>query len=302
MPARKDPDASVSVPCFYGAELRFKREQAGLTLEQLAEGSFRGISFLSQIERGERRMPEDLAKHVDERLGTDGFFQRRCEDAAKARRVGIAEYFADVAEMERLARTIKDWAPMFVPGLLQTRAYATAITRAAMPRASDTEVEEIVGARLGRARLFTSEEPPKFWAVLDELIIRRRVLPPAGMAELLDHIAEVVRATRSIVQIVPETAATHPFMMGMTRIMTFLDAPPLVYTEGLHSSQVIDYPALVMEYRESYDLLRAAALPPEASLAMIEAAAEDYRNEAQQQHRPELRAVAQEQLQQRDRR
>jgi transcriptional regulator with XRE-family HTH domain len=300
VPARKDPDASVSVPCFYGAELRYKREQAGLTLEQLAEGSFRGISFLSQIERGERRMPEDLAKHVDERLGTDGFFQRRCADAAKARQVGIAAYFADVAELETLARTIEDWAPMFVPGLLQTRAYATAITRSAMPRASDVDIEEIVGARLDRARLFAGESPPKFWAVLDESVIRRRVLPPAGMAELLDHIAEVVRATRSIVQIVPETAATHPFMMGMTRIMTFFDAPPLVYTEGLHSSQVIDYPALVMEYRESYDLLRAAALPPEASLAMIEAAAEDYRNEAQQQHRPELRAVAQEQLQQRD--
>ncbi|MFE5819863.1 Scr1 family TA system antitoxin-like transcriptional regulator [Streptomyces sp. NPDC056479] len=285
MPARKDPDASVSVPCFYGAELRFKREAAGLTLEQLAEGSFRGISFLSQIERGERRMPDDLAKHVDERLGTDGFFQRRCEDAAKARKAGIAEHFADVAELEQLARTIEDWAPILVPGLLQTGAYAAAIGRSAMPRASDAEVEAVVSARLDRARLFAGESPPKLWAVLDESVIRRRVLPPAGMGELLDHIAEVVRGTRSIVQIVPETAAAHPFMMGLTRIMTFFDAPPLVYTEGLHSGQVIDYPALVMDYRESYDLLRAAALPPEASLAMIEAAAEDYRNEAQQQRR-----------------
>lgn len=302
MPARKDPDASTSVPCFYGAELRFKREAAGLTLEQLAEGSFRGISFLSQIERGERRMPIDLAKHVDERLGTDGFFQRRCEDAAKARRVGIAEYFADVAELERHAEAIEEWAPMLVPGLLQTKAYASALMRAAMPRASDDEIEVKVSARLGRAELLYGEAPPKFWAILDESLIGRRVLPPAGMAELLAHIAEVVRSTRSILQFVPETAAAHPLMMGMVKIMTFDDAPPLVYTEGQHSGQVIDYPALVKGYRESYDLLRAAALPPEASLAMIEEAAEDYRNEAQQQDRPELRAVAQEQLQQRHRR
>ncbi|MFF7612856.1 helix-turn-helix domain-containing protein, partial [Streptomyces lavendulae] len=120
MPARKDTDASASVPCFYGAELRFKREAAGLTLDQLADGSFRGVPFLSQIEHGERRMPLDLARHVDRKLGTDGFFERRCEDARKAKQSGHVEYFADVAEMEPDAQTIEDWAPMLVPGLLQT--------------------------------------------------------------------------------------------------------------------------------------------------------------------------------------
>ncbi len=67
-------------------------------------------------------------------------------------------------------------------------------------------------------------------------------------------------------------------MMGSARLMTFRDAPPVVYTEGLHSGQLIDDPGLVCLYRESYDLLRAAALPPEASLAMVEEAAEDFRN------------------------
>ncbi|MET9799712.1 helix-turn-helix transcriptional regulator [Streptomyces sp. NPDC006368] len=292
MPSRKDPDASANVPSFYGAELRYKREAAGLTLEQLAEGSFRGVPFLSQIERGERRMPLDLARHVDERLQTDGFFQRRCEDARRAKQSGHAEYFADVAEMEQYAESIEDWAPMLVPGLLQTAPYARALIRAAMPRATDDDVEVKVSARVERAVLFEAENPPAFWAILDESVIRRRVLPPRGMAELLTHIAQVVRATRSILQIVPETTAAHPFMMGMTRVMTFTDAPPVVYTESLHSGQLIDFPALVKQYRESYDLLRAVALPPEASLAMIDAAAEDYRN-GDQQHRLELGMLAQ---------
>ncbi|ALO94441.1 DNA-binding protein [Streptomyces hygroscopicus subsp. limoneus] len=278
MPPRKDPDASANVPSFYGAELRYQRELAGLTLEQLAEGSFRGVPFLSQIERGERRMPVDLARHVDKVLGTDGFFERRCEDARRARQSGHAEYFADVAEMERHAETIEDWAPMLVPGLLQTASYARAIVRAAMPRASDEEVEEKVNARMNRAKLFDAENPPKFWAILDQSLLQRPALPYEQMAELLDHITQVVRNTHSILQILPQTTGAHPFMMGMTRFMTFADAPPVVYTESLHSGQVIDYPALVKQYRESYDLLRAAALPPEASLAIIEAAAEDYRD------------------------
>ncbi|KUF19464.1 helix-turn-helix domain-containing protein [Streptomyces silvensis] len=279
MPPRKDTDASANVPAFYGAELRFKREAAGLTLERLAEGSFRGIPFLSQIERGERRMPFDLAKHVDERLGTDGFFQRRCEDARKARQEGHAEYFADVAEMEQFAESVEDWAPMIVPGLLQTPAYARVIVRAAMPRASVDEVEKKVAARVKRGDLFQRETPPELWVILDESVMRRRVLPPEGMAELLEHIAEVAKRTRSILQIVPETTAAHPFMMGMTRTMTFADAPPVIYTESLHSGQLIDYPPLVKQYRTSYDLLRAAALPPEVSLTMVEDAAEDYRND-----------------------
>ncbi|WP_312866473.1 helix-turn-helix domain-containing protein [Streptomyces boluensis] len=75
MGARKDIDGSASVPAFYGKELRFKREAAGRTLEQTVEGSFYGTSYLSEIERGQRRMPVDLARHVDRVLGTDGFFE-----------------------------------------------------------------------------------------------------------------------------------------------------------------------------------------------------------------------------------
>ena len=70
MPSRNDPDAPASVPAFYGAELRLKREAAGLTLQQLANGSFYSVSFLSQIERGQRRIPLDLARHADRVLRT----------------------------------------------------------------------------------------------------------------------------------------------------------------------------------------------------------------------------------------
>ncbi|MFK4099675.1 helix-turn-helix domain-containing protein [Streptomyces sp. NPDC019531] len=278
MPSRKDPDASANVPSFYGAELRYRREQAGLTLEQLAEGSFRGIPFLSQIERGERRMPADLARHVDKVLGTDGFFERRCEDARKARQSGHAEYFADVAEMERHAETIEDWAPSLVPGLLQTDAYATAVVRTSLPWLPPETVDTQVRARMERAEIWKREERPAFWAILHESVIRRPLLSPEEMAAQLEHIAVVIRSTQSVLQIVPETMAAHPMMMGMIRVMTFPDQPPVVYTEGLHSGQLIDYPALVKNYRRSYDLLRATALSPEATLAMVDQVAKDYQN------------------------
>ncbi|MFE0606648.1 helix-turn-helix domain-containing protein [Streptomyces sp. NPDC058892] len=278
MPARKDPDASANVPSFYGAELRYKREAAGLTLDQLAEGSFRGVPFLSQIERGERRMPPDLARHVDVRLGTDGFFERRCEDARRAKQSGHAEYFADVAEMEPFAETIEDWAPMIIPGLLQTEPYARAVVRTSLPWLRPAVVETQIKARMERAKLWDREDRPAFWAILNGSLMRNALLSPEEMADQLEHIANVVRSTQSVLQLLPETVAAHPMMMGMIRLMTFPDAPPVVYTEGLHSGQLIDFPALVKDYRRSYDLLRAAALSPEASLARIDAVAEDFRN------------------------
>ncbi|WP_328386071.1 helix-turn-helix transcriptional regulator [Streptomyces sp. NBC_00400] len=281
MPPRKDPDASASVPAFYGAELRYQREAAGLTLEQLAEGSYRGISFLSQIEHGERRMPEDLARHVDDRLGTDGFFTRRCEDARKARNVGHPLYFAEIPDMEKAATSIEDWAPAVIPGLLQTEAYMQKLNQRVTPCEEPAAVEKLVRARVGRAKLWQNENPPTYWAIVREALIRRPLLPPEHMADQLEHILDVIRSTRSVLQIVPETTVAHPLMMGLVKIMTFADAPPLVWTEADHSGQVVDYPPTVTKYRRSYDLLRAVALPPEASLAIIEEAARGYRDEAQ---------------------
>ncbi|GAU68829.1 putative transcriptional regulator [Streptomyces sp. NBRC 110611] len=280
MVRRKDIDGSESVPCFYGKELRWKREQAGLTLQQLVEGSFYGLSHLSEIERGERRMPADLAEHVDKVLKTDGFFGRCCEDARKAKRRGHAAYFEHILEAEQRAKTIEDWCPTLIPGLLQTPAYAQAVVRAEYPLKLDAEVEEAADARTARSALFEKDhKTPMYWAILPEYVWRCPILPPAEMADQLDHIAELARRRRIVPQIIPWNCGPYPLMMvGLTKIMTFSDAPPLVYLESQHSGVTLDDPALVEEYRKSYDLLRATALPPVASLTMIEAAAEDYRN------------------------
>ncbi|MFK0293119.1 helix-turn-helix domain-containing protein [Streptomyces sp. NPDC090442] len=284
MPPRKDPDPSANVQSFYGAELRYRREKAGLTLEQLAEGAFRGISLLSQIERGERGMPMDLAIHVDQKLKTDGFFERRCEDAAKARRSGHPAYFAEIPDLEKQATTIEEWSPFVIPGLLQTEAYMRKLFKTAKPWGDPQDVEEKVRARLERAEIWKRKERPYYWAILREDLIRRLVLPPAEQAAQLEHILDRIRSTRSVLQIIPASTAFHPLMHGgMASVMTFADAPPLVWTESEFSGQSIDFPPLVTDYRRSYDLLRAAALPPEASLAMIEEAARGYNDEAQQQ-------------------
>ncbi|MFI0192596.1 helix-turn-helix transcriptional regulator [Streptomyces sp. NPDC017082] len=275
----KDIDGSTSVPTFYGKELRWKREAAGLSLEAFLEGSFYGKTYLSDIERGERRMPLDLARHADRVLETDGYFERHCEDVRRARRAGHAEYYEKALEAEKHAARIEVWAPAVLPGLLQIAEYARAVVKATHPLSLDDEVEEKVSARIARASLFEQDHyTPSYWAILHESLITDAILPPTEMAAQLDRIADLVDRRRIITQIILRTCGPHPFMSGTAMIMTFPDAPPLFYTESLHSGDTIDDPTLVEQYRRSYDLLRAVALSPEASLAMIKTAAEDYRN------------------------
>lgn len=279
MVRRKDIDGSESVPTFYGKELRWKREEAGLTLQQLVEGSFYGQSYLSEIERGERRMPRDLAQHVDRVLKTDGFFERRCEDVRNARRAGHAWYFEKVLEAEKHAEAIDEWCPTVLPGLLQTEAYARAVVRASHPLEPQEKTDTKVQARLARARLFDDDHTtPEYWAILHESLLRLPILPLEEMAEQLDHIAALARRHRITPQVLPWNSGAHPLMLGAVTVLAFPDAPPLVYTESSYSGETVDDPALVKQYRKAYDRLRAAALPPKASLALIEQAAEDYRN------------------------
>lgn len=275
----KDIDGSMSVPTFYGKELRWKREEAGLSLEAFLKGSFYSKTYLSDIEHGERRMPLDLAQHADQKLGTDGFFERNCESVRKARRSGHAGYFEKVLDAEKHATTIEEWCPTLLPGLLQTPAYARAVILAGLPLSLDADVEEKVNARMARANLFEeNHHTPEYWVVLHESLLTEPLLEAQDMAAQLDRIAELADRRRITPQIVPRKQRAYPLMAASIMSMTFPDAPPLVYTEASYCGDTIDDPALVDQYRKAYDRLRAVALSPGTSLAMIKAAAEDYRN------------------------
>ncbi|MFJ8495990.1 DUF5753 domain-containing protein [Streptomyces sp. NPDC094038] len=149
---------------------------------------------------------------------------------------------------------------------------------AAHPTSSEEEVAARVVARRDRAWLFEDQRAPETWLVLHESLLWNSIIAADDMADQLAHIAEVARRRRSFPQILLRNSAAHPFMMGTGQFMTFADAPPVMYTQGMYSGHLIDDPGLARQYAKAYGRLRAAALPPEASLKLIEQAAEDYRN------------------------
>lgn len=260
---------------FFGTELKRRREDAGFTQSALGVQVFVSGGYIGQFEQAIRKPQLDVAQRIDESLQTGGFFERMCRKLIDDKR--YAEYFAPVAELEALATKICEFAPMVVPGLLQTVSYARAVTLAANPFVADEYVEEKVFARLERAYILKDATRPEYWAVLHENVLRVPVGGPDAMAEQLEHIAALTRERKVLVMVVPRAEGACASMAGMLTLMEFDDAPPTAYTETSFSGELVDDPAVVKRALRAYDLLRGAALSPEASLALLDSAAEDFR-------------------------
>ncbi|MEV7378296.1 helix-turn-helix domain-containing protein [Streptomyces lydicus] len=260
---------------FWGSELKNRREGAGLSQEELGRRLFASHALISRFESAERRPRLDMAIQIDQALQTDGFFERLCRKLLEAS--PYASYFAAVAELERVATRICEFEPMVVPGLLQTAEYNRAFLVAGKPFAADEQIEDLVRARIDRAAILKDSTCPAYWAVLHEAVLRVPVGGPAVMAGELEHIAQLARERKILLQVLPFAAGAYPVMGKSLRLMEFKDAPPTAYTEGAYSGDLLDDPAVVKRSQEAYDLFRAAALSPEASLALLESAAEDYK-------------------------
>ncbi|MFF9977840.1 helix-turn-helix domain-containing protein [Streptomyces erythrochromogenes] len=274
--AGKNLDPSTSPRALLGAELRVARERAGMSQAELGEPLFVSGSFIGQLEAGTRRMHIDFARQIDDILDTNGFFARNCGALAKSK---YPNHFAEAAEAEAEAKTIREYAPLALPGMLQTEAYAREVFIAYQPTAPDEAISELVTNRLDRAKLLANPTTPLFWCVLDETLLRRVVGSNRVMAEALRHIAALARTRRIFVQVLPFSAGAHSSMGGTLKLMTFETAPPLAYVQGNAMGVLLDDPATVVRHSLTYDLLTASALSPTQSLALIESAAEDYEHD-----------------------
>ncbi|MCF2533402.1 DUF5753 domain-containing protein [Yinghuangia soli] len=214
-----------------------------------------------------------MSERLDAVLRTDGLLKRLCKLANRSRH---AEYFEEAADLEGRAKSIHEFAPALIPGLLQTEAYARAVILAAQPTLPEAELRELVTARLERSRLLDDPTGVLLWVVLDENVLRRPIGGRKVMAEQLQHVADMVRTRRIVMQVLPYEAGAHSMLGSMISIMRFDDAPPVAYLEGVHAGQLLDDPVVLEKCQLSYDLVRAAALSPEASLALLESVCEEY--------------------------
>jgi hypothetical protein len=158
-----------------------------------------------------------------------------------------------------------------VTGLLQTEPYTRAIMTAAL-RTDNNDMERQITVRMQRQRRLTAADAPTLWVVLNESALHRQVGGPAVMREQLAHITELAALPNVTIQVLPFTAGAHPAMLGSFTLMQFPDPADLdvVYVEAETGALYLEKPEDVRRYSLILDYLRAQALGPAESRALIE--------------------------------
>jgi transcriptional regulator with XRE-family HTH domain len=235
-----------------GAQLRRLRESKHITCEEAGDAIRASHSKISRMELGRvrfrRRDVEDLLRLY----GVTGNEEVTAllELADKANEPGwwhsyndiLPSWFEVYIGLEEAASRIRSYEVQFVPGLLQTEDYARAVTLLGHPEAPGHEVERRVGLRMRRQSLLDAEEPPHFWAVVDEAALRRPLGGAPVMRKQLQHLIEVTELPNVTLQMVPFNQGGHAAAGGPFSILRFAepDLPDVVYLEQLTSSLYLD--------------------------------------------------------------
>jgi hypothetical protein len=201
--------------------------------------------------------------------------------ARTARRRGWWDAYADslpsdyatYIELEAEAAFMRTFDPLVIHGLLQTEDYAREIIRSAlMGLSSPAEIERRVEVRITRQQLvLRSDSPLRFWTILDETVLARRVGSQQVTAAQCAKLIEFAARDNITIQVLPAAKGPHPATAGQFAILEFREPydPEVVYVETMTSSLYVESDTEIYRYTLAFDHLRAAALDPEESTALI---------------------------------
>ncbi|MGW3558673.1 helix-turn-helix domain-containing protein [Streptomyces sp. NPDC000963] len=262
-----------------GQELRKLREAKNMTAEQVAERLLVSQSKISRLENGRRSISQRDVRDLcgvyeveDERM-VDSLMQM----AKDSRQQGWWHAFGDIPYsvyigLETDAASLRVYESLIVPGLLQTQEYAQAVIEGMWPEATPSEIDKRIQIRLKRQdRLSDPVNPLRFWAVIDEALLRRVVGNKKIMADQLRLLAELSEKPHVTLQVLPYDVGAHPGMYGKFAILEFQEAmdASVVYLEGVTSDLYLEKAIDVQSYTVMYEHLRAKALSAEQSREFI---------------------------------
>jgi hypothetical protein len=265
-----------------GAHLRRLREAQGVTREDAGWEIRSSESKISRMELGRVGFKERDVADLLSLYGVDDAEERArlLGLAREANTPGWWHRFGDVLPgwfqsylgLEAAAAIIRTYEVQFVPGLLQTPDYARAVINLGHEHARSEELDRRVGLRIARQQVLNRDNPPIFWAVVDEAVLRRPIGGLKVMREQLEALIEATRHPNVTLQVIPFSAGGHAAAGGAFTILRFPeeDLSNVIYVEQLTSAIYLDKPDDVDSYTAAMERLCLSALAPEKTPGLLE--------------------------------
>lgn len=257
-----------------GAGLKVLRDRAGLTTRQLGEKVGASAANISNWERAERLLPEErladlldaLDASDDERERLLGL-RRHIEGPGQliAATSAEADPLIQYVEHEQVSRKITQSAPLLIPGLLQTAAYARKILE------GGPEIETRVALRMGRREILTRRrDPAEFIAYIDSEVLTRAVVQGDELIDVYHHLLKMAELPNVTIRLVPSTTPGYtPMLSSPFTILEFATAAPIVHCEHVRASTFLWETEDVRAFKAAAEKISKVAMTPAESAEVI---------------------------------
>lgn len=201
-----------------GIELRKMREHVGVTPKTLAATIGTDLPKISQMENGKSGISAERLRvwartcgriegpYLDALLAMTQDRRKYWWDGYRGR---LPSGIIDIAEMEHHAESLTILHTSFIPGLLQTPAYASAVFARLRPALPGPEAEARTAFRIQRQRLFT-ERPKPYTAFIHESALRMQFGGPVVLREQLRSLLRDSERPGVEIRTIPFSVDTFP--------------------------------------------------------------------------------------------
>ncbi|MFE6053212.1 Scr1 family TA system antitoxin-like transcriptional regulator [Kitasatospora sp. NPDC056446] len=289
---------TASSAIMFGGELKYAREAAGYTQEDVGKLLHRDRTVLSRAESGKRKPSIEEVEEFDRLYGTGDLLKRLYGRVDWNASIEHPDWFQEYADAEAIAIGMRAYQGSVMYGLLQCRQYARALFAAGDAAGNSEEIEELTRARLSRQSRFLAPDGPLLLVILDESAIRAVVGGPSVMRCQMEHLLRVAQLRNVVIHVVPFGNRRTLIDTDMV-LLELPDGQRLVYSESLDRGHLSDDSAAIARHQRRYDRLRGECLSESDSLRLIAEVLEGFRDEEQRARRSRL---AEEQLQRHQRR
>jgi len=189
----------------------------------------------------------------------------------------LSTWFQNYLDLEQAAELIRTYEIQFVPGLLQTDAYARAVIMLGHGGATPEEIDRRADLRMARKQMLQRHESPRLWAVLDEAVLRRPIGGKEVLREQIESLLAMCEQPSVRLQVIPFESGGHAAAGGAFTILRFPypDMPDVVYLEHLTSGLYLDKREDVDHYAAAMGRLTIEAEPPARTPELLHKALRD---------------------------